>query len=168
MAFVYCTHTKQVAENYTTSATPNTEIDFLFVKPGSSRALLAIALAVQGKGAGLTALSGIVLRLKQWTTTGSSAGTATTPAPKNNLVPACVATAGMGVAGGTAAVTSGTGGPSIVGMASMGASGPGGRVAINVDDVPTLDGGANKSMDLFSSCPTASLSFEAELDTQEA
>lgn len=49
----------------------------------------------------------------------------------------------------------------------MGASGPGGWVAINPDDVPTLDGGANKSQDLFSSSPTASLQWEFELDHTE-
>lgn len=168
MPFIYNTHTKQVAENYTTSGTGNTEIDFLFLKPGASRALILLALKVQGKGAGLTALSGISIRAKHWITTSSSLGTATTPAPKHNLAPAAVATAGMGTGGGTAAVTSGTGGPNIVGYASMGASGPGGNVAVNPDDCPTLDGGANKSLDLFSACPTASLSFEAEAGHQEA
>jgi hypothetical protein len=64
-------------------------------------------------------------------------------------------------------ITSGTGGPQVVGYASMGASGPGGTVAINPDDVPLLDGGTTKSMDLFSSCPTASLQFEFEIDNSE-
>lgn len=167
MPFIYASESKQVAENYTTSATPNTQIDAAFWKPGASRLLAIVRMAVQGKGAGLTALSGIVLRLSQWTSTASSGGTATTPAPKNKLAPACVATAAMGAAGGTGAVTSGTGGPSIVGLASMGASGPGGSVAINPDDVPSLDGNANMSMDLFSACPTASLSYEFEVDNQE-
>jgi hypothetical protein len=167
MPFIYASATKQVAENYTTSGSGNTEIDFLFLKPGATRPLCVVALRVQGKGAGLTALSGIVIRPKQWTSTASSGGTSTTPAPKNNLAPACVATAGMGAGGGTGAVTSGTGGPSIVGLASMGASGPGGTVAINPDDCPVLDGNANKSYDLFSSCPTVSLSFEAACDSQE-
>lgn len=167
MPFMYDLHTKQVAENYTTSGTANTEIDFCFIKPGASRPFALAALKVQGKGAGLTALSGISIRAKHWTSTSSSAGTAATPAPKNNLVPACVATAGLGTAGGTAAVTSGTGGPNIVGYASMGASGPGGNVAINPDDAPLLDGGANKSLDFFSSSPTVSLSFEAEATIQE-
>lgn len=152
----------------TTSGSANTEIDFLFLKPGASRPLQVLALRVQGKGAGLTALSGISIRMKQWTSTASSGGTSTTPAPKNNLAPACVATAGMGAGGGTGAVTSGTGGPSIVGYASMGASGPGGTVPINPDDVPTLDGNANKSVDLMSASPTVSLSFECEVDNQEA
>lgn len=166
MPFIYCSHTKQVAENYTTSGSANTEIDFLFIKPGASRPVAIVALKVQGKGAGLTALSGISIRLKHFTGGASSGGTATTPTPKHNLAPACVATAGMGAGGGTGAVTSGTTAV-IVGYASMGASGPGGSVAINPDDVPTLDGNANKSMDLFSSCPTVSLNFEAEVDTQE-
>jgi hypothetical protein len=69
----------------------------------------------------------------------------------------------------TSTITSGTGGPQVVGYASMGASGPGGWVAINPDDVPTLDGNANKSMDLFSSSPTASASmaYEFAIDNTE-
>ena len=169
MPFIYEIHPKQVPlENMATSGTPNTEIDAAFVKPGASRPVQVTALRVQGKGAGLTALSGISIRLKQWTTTSSTAvgATAVTPQPKNNLAPACVATAGI-ASTASGAVTSGTGGPQVVGMASMGASGPGGLVAINPDDVPLLDGNANKSMDLFSSSPTASLSYEFAKDIQE-
>lgn len=157
--FIYNFQNKQVAENYATSGSANTEIDFLFIKPGASRAVGLLALRVQGKGAGLTALSGIEIRAKQWTTTASSSGTGTTPAPVNNLVPAAVATMGMGAGGGTGAVTSGTGGPSYVGGCGMGASGPGGWVAPNPDAPVLLDGGANKSIDLFSSSPTASMNF---------
>lgn len=167
MPFMYEIHPKQVPlENMTTSGTPNTEIDLSFLKPGASRPATVTALRVQGKGAGLTALSGISIRLKQWTTTAGSGGTAVTPQPKNNLAPACVATAGIATTA-QGAVTSGTGGPQVVGYASMGASGPGGLVAINPDDVPLLDGNANKSMDLFSSCPTAGLNFEFAQDSQE-
>jgi hypothetical protein len=167
MPFIYASQTKQVAENYQTSGTPNTEIDFLFLKPGATRPLCVLAIRVQGKGGGLTTLSGIAIRLKHWTSTSATGGTSTTPAPKNNLAPACVATAGMGAGGSTGAVTSGTGGPNIVGFASMGGSGPGGSVPINPDDAPVLDGNANKSADLFSSCPTANLNFEAQIDNQE-
>lgn len=168
MPFLYELSTKAQAENYTTSGTANTEIDFQFIKPGASRPVSIQALKVQGKGAGLTALSGISIRLKQWTSTASSGGTSATPSPKNKLVPACVATAGLGTSGGTASVTSGTGGPSQVGYASMGASGPGGNVAINPDDACLLDGNATMSMDLFSACPTVSLNFEVETTLQEA
>jgi hypothetical protein len=167
MPFLYDNQTKQIAENYATSGSGNTEIDFLFLKPGASRPLCIASMKCQGKGAGLTALSGISFRLKHWTSTASSGGTATTPAPKNNIAPAAVHTAGMGAGGGTGAVTSGTGGPNLVGYMSCGASGPGGHVAINPDDCPVLDGNANKSADLFSSSGTASLNFEAEVTTQE-
>jgi hypothetical protein len=168
MPFIYANHSKQNLENQGTSGTGNTELDQFFLKPGASRPAAIVALRVQGKGAGLTALSGISIRLKAWTTTSSTsvAGTSTTPAPKNKLAPACVATAGMATAAASS-ITSGTGGPNIVGYASMGASGPGGWVAINPDDVPLLDGGANMSLDLFSSSPTASLNWEFEADNTE-
>ena len=165
--FIYSWQTKQVAENYATSGSANTEIDFLFIKPGASRAVKFIAGRFQGKAAGLTALSGMAVRAKQWTSTASSGGTSTTPAPVNNLAPACVATMGMGASGGTGAVTSGTGGPSLVGGGGCGASGPGGWVAVNIDAPIVLDGGANKSIDLFSSAGTASLNFEAWGELEE-
>ena len=165
--FIYVIHPKQVPlENMTTSGTGNTEIDAAFIKPGASRPVIILTLRVQGKGAGLTALSGLVLRQKQWTSTASSGGTAATPFVKNNLAPASVATAGIATTAG-GAVTSGTGGPGVFGMASMGQSGPGGVAPINPDDSGLLDGGANKSVDLFSSCPTASLNYEFSQDLQE-
>jgi hypothetical protein len=146
-----------------------TKSEFFFLKPGASRPCAIVAIRVQGKGAGLTSLSGISIRLKQWTSTAATSvgGTSITPVPKNKLVPACVATAGMAsAAAGT--ITAGTGGPNYIGYASMGASGPGGWVAINPDDAPLLDGGATMSQDLVSSCPTAGLSFEYALDNSEA
>ncbi len=170
MPFVYANHSKmgaQALENLTTSSSVNTEQDFFFLKPGATRPIALIACRVQGKGAGLTALSGISIRIKQWnsTTSTTTGATSVTPVPKNNLAPAAAATAGLATTAAST-VTSGTGG-SYAGMATMGASGPGGWVAINPDDVPLQDGGANKSTDLVSSCPTASLSFEFEADNQE-
>ena len=160
MPFFYSTASKNIAENFTTSGTPNTEIDAAFWKPGATRPLSILAVPVQGKGAGLTALSGLAFRLKAFTSTASSGGTAVTPAAKDNRAPAAVATCGMGTSGGTNAVTSGTGGPSIVEVITCGASGPGGWVAINPDDAIVLDGGATKSIDLFSASGTASLNYE--------
>lgn len=167
MPFMYNISSKEVAENYTTSATPNTEIDAAFIKPGATRLVSLLAMRVWGKAAALTALSSISLRIKQWTTTGSSAGTAITPRPVNNLSPAAVATAAAGAAGGINAVTSGTGGPSVVKSMGCGASGPGGWVAINPDDAVVLDGNASKSIDLFSASPTASMGWEFSGDIQE-
>jgi hypothetical protein len=169
MPFLYASQAKQSMENFQTSGSSNTPLDVFFLKPGASRPAAIPAVRVQGKGAGLTALSGISIRLIQWTSTASTSvgGTSTTPAPKNNLAPACVATAGMATSAAST-ITSGTGGPNYVGYASMGASGPGGWVAINPDDVPLLDGGTTKSMDLSSSSPTASLNWEFEVDNSEA
>ncbi len=168
MPFIYSSQSKQALENFSTSSSANTQLDQFFLKPGASRPAAVVALRVQGKGAGLTALSGISIRLGQWTTTASTtvAGVASVPSPKHNLAPACVATAGM-VTAASSTITAGTGGPLYVGYASMGASGPGGWVAINPDDVPTLDGGANRSMDLFSSSPTANMAYEFECDNTE-
>ncbi len=168
MPFIYSSASKQQLESFSTSGSGNTQLDQFFMKPGATRPAAIVAIRVQGKGAGLTALSGMSVRLGQWTTTSSTsvAATSTTPSPKNILAPACVATAGM-VSSAASTVTSGTGGPLYVGLASMGASGPGGWVAINPDDVPLLDGNANRSMDLFSASGTASMSYEFELDNQE-
>ncbi len=132
-----------------------------------------MAVRVQGKAAAATNLSGISIRMKAWTTTSAATTTTTgssslvTPVPKNKLSPAAVATCGMtSITNGL--VTNGTGGPNMVGYASCGASGPGGWVAINPDDVPLLDGGANMSIDLFSASGATGLKFEAVMDITEA
>lgn len=167
MPFVYNVSSKSVAENYTTSGSANTEIDAAFFKPGATRVSNLIGFRVQGKGAGLTALSGLAFRLKQWTTTSSSSGTSITPAPVDNRAPAAVSTAAAGAGGGTGAVTSGTGGPNIVCAVGCGASGPGGWVAPNPDAMLALDGNANKSTDVFSASGTVSLNYEFSADIQE-
>src|SRR5262249_14303961 len=151
---------KNVAENYTTSGSGNTEIDAAFWKPGASRPLCITAIQVQGKGGGLTALSGMSFRIKAYTSTAASGGTAVTPGASDNRAPAAAATCGMGAGGGTGAVTDGTGGPTLVTLATCGASGPGGWVASTPDRALVLDGNANKSINLFSASPTASLNYE--------
>ncbi len=161
MPFVYAFASKSVAENFNVSASANTEIDAAFIKAGASRPCSLQALRVQGKGAALTALTGLIFRLKQWTSTASSGGSALALAPTDNRAPAAVSTGAAGTGGGTAAVTSGTGGPSIVGGCGCGASGPGGWVAATPDNNILLDGGATKSTDLFSaSGGTVSVPYE--------
>src|SRR5437867_548965 len=92
----------------TTNATPSTENDCFFVAAGAAgRSSMLQALYVVGRGAGLTAISGISFRLKKWFTTASAGGTAITPAPRDGTVQASKATAGYAAA----TVTSGTGGP---------------------------------------------------------
>jgi hypothetical protein len=166
MPYVYGWQTKMVAENYATSGSANTGIDFLFIKPGATRPVGLAGLRPIGKGAALTALSGIAIRAQQWTGGASSGGTAVTPTPVNNTAPACAHTMGMGAAGGTGAVTSGTT-AAYAGGCGHGASGPGGWAPLNPDALPALDGGANKSIDLFSASGQASLNFEVYGENSE-
>jgi len=150
--------------NFTTSATPNTETDALFIKPGASRAVNLTSVAVQGKGAGLTSLSGIIQRVKKWTTTASSGGSAITPSPRDPGAQAAKATAGQASAG----VTPGTGGPVLQIAFGCSASGPGSWSWLNNPDVAvTLEGGSNMSIDLFNSAGSASLVHELSCDIME-
>lgn len=162
MSFAYTTATKAVADTFVTSATPATEVDALFIKPGTRNVWVTL-LQVLGRGAGLTSLSGIAFRLKRWTTTASSSGTAITPGVKDAGAQAAKATAG----GASAGVTSGTGGPQIVAVCGCGAAGPGGWAARDQDSSCVVEGSANQSMDLFVASGTASLSYEAALEHAE-
>src|SRR5262245_22911256 len=119
----------QALENLTTNGSANTVNDVAFVKPGSTRAINFLALRCQGKGAGLTACSGIAMRLVQWTTTSSAStgATSVTPTPVDTRAPAAAATAGL-TSTASSTITVGTGGPLVVVACGMGASGPGGWV----------------------------------------
>lgn len=162
MPFVYTVPTKAVAENFTTNGTANTETDAMFVKPGT-RNIAVTLLQVMGKGAGLTALSGIAFRLKRYPTTAAAGGTAVTPSPKDPGAQASKATAGAASAG----VTVGTGTPLFVAVCGCGAAGPGGWSARDADSAGIVEGSANQSIDLFPSSGTVSLNYEAALEFQE-
>ncbi len=121
--------TISTATPYATSGTPSTEIDVAFLKPGAGAKASIYSVRGQGAGAGLTALTGIELNLKNWTT-ASTGGTAMTPRP-NSLAGAVAAqaTAAAGAGAGVNAVTAGSGGGTYRGGMGMGGSGPGGWVA---------------------------------------
>jgi len=160
MPFVYTSTTKSVADTFTTSGTASTEIDFMSIKPGV-RNVNVVGVAVLGRGAGLTSLSGIAFHLKRWTTTQSSGGTGVTPAPADPDSPSAKAT----VVAASAGVTSGTGGPTIQAMFGCGGASPGGWSAYNADAPKVIDGGSTtQSLDLFVESGTASLSYEAALE----
>src|SRR5262245_49925098 len=80
MPMCYVTQSVMQSTTYSTSATPSTEIDVFSTKPGTSRAPAGYSARGQGRGAGLTALTGISLNFKDWTT-ASTAGTTLTPTP---------------------------------------------------------------------------------------
>ena len=150
--------------NFTTSGVANTEVDALFIKPGASRCVSMIAAQVQGKGANLTSLSGIMQRVKKWTTTASSGGTAITPSPRDPGAQAAKATAGQASAG----VTPGTGGPVLQLAFGCSGSGPGNWSWLNNPDAAVLlEGGANQSIDFFNVSAAPSLLHELSVDIQE-
>lgn len=148
----------------TSNATPNTENDCFFVKPGTGRGVAMQSLYVHGKGAGLTAISGITFRVKVWPTTSSAAGTAITPTPRDVTIQASKATAAYAVA----TVTSGTGTAALQLSIGCGAAGPGGWVAPNPDSViGMIESAATKSVDVFNASGTASLNFELAAEIVE-
>lgn len=147
----------------TTNASGGTENDALFIKPGSTRNVFLQQMLIQGKAAALTSLSGIVARLKKWTTTASSGGTGITPTPRDVGMQASKATAGYATGG----VTSGTGGPALLGAFGCSAGGPGGWAAQNADSVHTLEAADNKSIDAFVSSPTASMGYDLSAEIGE-
>lgn len=161
MPFVYSSQSAQIATNFATSGTANTEVDQFFLKPGS-RNIGVQGLYVGGKGAGLTSISGIAYRFKKWTTTASTGG-ALTPTPRDPGMQAAKATSGAASAG----VTPGTGGPTYIGGCVSGAAGPGGWVAPNTDSLIVLEGSATQSIDLFSASGTISLNFEFAVEHVE-
>lgn len=156
MPLVY-TLSLATAGNLTTNATPNTETDAFFVKAGVRNVGLQ-AVYVQGKGAGLTAISGIGFRLIKLTT-ASTAGTGMTPSPKDAGFQAAKHTAASRPTIGTTRVNHHVFG--------CGAAGPGGYVAPNVDSPLTLEGGGALSIDMLDVSGTASLAYEFSAETFE-
>jgi hypothetical protein len=148
----------------TTNATPNTENDCFFVKPGANRTLFFYEFKPRGAGASLTQISGIGFRLKKWTATSSSGGTAITPSPRQGSYAAASHTSGF--AAGT--VTPGTGGPTLLASFGAGSTTPGPWTAgRDLDQAYTVDGAQNQSLDIFNTCGAASQNFELDVGTAE-
>ena len=161
MPFVYGV---EVGANFTTSATPATEIDALFVKPGAGALVSMISGWMQGKMSAATVLNGIVQRIKVWTSTASSGGTGITPSPHDQRSPASSATAGQATAG----VTPGTGGPALKDGFGCTATGPGAWDSLgDLNRAISLAAGATQSIDLFNSSAAASIAFETGVNIQE-
>jgi len=145
------------AGNLTTNGTPNTETDAFFLKAGVRSAALQ-SVMLMGKGAGLTAISGIIMRIIKFTV-ASTAGTGITPTPKDPGMQAAKATAASRPTAGSTRVNRITFG--------CGAAGPGGWVAPNVDSMEVLEGGGALSIDGMDASGTASLVYELSAEFQE-
>lgn len=169
MPFCYTLQSATISTSapYSTSGTPSTELDFFFLKAGTGAKASIYNLRAQGRGAGLTALTGIALNLKNWTT-ASTSGTAMTPRP-NSLAGAVAAqaTAAAGAAAGVNVVTAGSGGGTYRGGMGMGGSGPGGWVAANPDAAIEQAAASAGSIDWVSLSGTASMLFDWALEFSE-
>lgn len=146
------------AGNTTCNATPNTENNTGYATPGAARLLSLLAFYACGKGAGLTAISGIIHRIVRFTT-ASTSGTAITPGPRDFGAQAAKATAASGGTTGSVRVL----GPII----GCGAAGPGAWVAANADAMINVESGSGDSIDMLNACGTASLTFEWSAEIQE-
>ena len=156
MPMVYAT-SLATAGNLTTNATPNTETDAFFLKAGARNAALQ-DITVGGKGAGLTAISGIAFRVVKFAT-ASTAGTGMTPAPVDSSMSAATATAGSRPTAGATRTNRF--------VFTCGAAGPGGWVAPNQDSMELQPGSAATSVDMFDVSGTASLNYEFSFHHQE-
>jgi hypothetical protein len=142
--------------NTATNGTANTESNVFSIKAGARNAVLQ-SLYIIGKGAGLTAISGIAMRIVAWAT-GSTSGTAITPTPKDPGMEAAKATV-------VSAATNGTTRTNHLSF-GCGAAGPGGWVAPNPDSA-IVQVGSTTSTDCLSVSGTVSLNFEWSGELQE-
>jgi hypothetical protein len=164
--FVYLTtlataeSTTSTAAMYTTNGTANTTTDHVRLLTGSTRGAGIQACYVVGRGAGLTAISGISLRFMRFAT-ASTSGTAASVRPRDPGAQAAVTT------GFTLPTIGAT--PTLQVAFGCGAAGPGGWVAPNPDSVIYLvaGGGANGNVDLLSGSGTVSLPFDATIEHVE-
>jgi hypothetical protein len=136
--------------NLTTNGVANTETATFGVNSGVRNVALQAMYAI-GKAAGLTAISGIAFRILRWGT-GSTAGTAITPTPKDSGMAASAAAAASRPTVGTTRTNRVVFG--------CGAAGPGGWVAPNPDSVELIPGGGAESIDAMDVSGTISLNFE--------
>ncbi len=141
------------AGNTTTNASANTESATFSIKAGAANVGLK-SMYVIGKGAGLTAISGIAHRLVHFAT-ASTAGTAITPAPKDSRLQGLLAAKATVVSGQTVGTTR-----TNKVIFGCGAAGPGGWVAPDVDSWESLIASGADSLDALNVSGTVSLPFE--------
>lgn len=146
--------------NVATNGTANTDTDHLRLLTAAARTASVQGFTMGGKGAGLTAISGIVLRLVRFAT-ASTAGSTITPRPRGPSSPAAGLTAFTGPTVGTTQTLQATG--------YCGAAGPGGWVARDADSCIQLEagGGANGNLDAISQSGTVALNFEYSIEHNE-
>ena len=150
-----------VGAQYTTNGTANTLTDHIRFLTVSPRACSIQGIYVVGRGAGLTAISGIMFRVMRLAT-ASTAGTAATPHPRDPGSQAAATTP-------FTLPTIGSGAVATALVIGCGAAGPGGWVSPNPDSNIYLAtaGGANGNADIVSGSGTVSLGFDMTVEHSE-
>lgn len=148
------------ATPYACHATPNTEDPTLVLRQ-ATRGFDLQALFAQGRGAALTAITGIGYRVRRWTTAGSG-GTSITPAPRR-----IGTTASTTAADKVSAITPGTVSGAYQLAFSCGAAGPGGWVARDEDSMIHVEGGGSDELNINSVCGVASLLHHVSAEIRE-
>jgi len=144
MPFIYDVAHDGTAKFLATSGTANTELANMALRQ-ATRGFNLNAVRVQGRGAGLTTLTGISFVVRRWTTAGSG-GTAATPAPRRIGTTASTTAA----TSCDSAITAGTVSGAVQAMFGCGAAGPGGFVARDDDSKIHVEGGSSDELDIFS------------------
>lgn len=148
------------ATPYATHATPNTEDPTLVLRQ-ATRGFDLMSIFVQGRGASLSAISGIGYRVRRWTTAGSG-GTAITPAPRR-----IGTTASTSAADKVTTITPGTVSGAYQLSFGCGAAGPGGWVARDADSAIHVEGGGSDELDINSVSGVASLLHHVSAEIME-
>jgi hypothetical protein len=151
----------------TTSGTPNTELPMLSIRGvASPRQPGIIGLYVHGRGAGLTAITGISFRIKLMASAFSTGGTALTASPRD---PGAQAAATTNITYAGTAITDGTG-PSLRLSIGCGAAGASGWFAQSEQAVISQKynaGGNPGCMDTYVASGLASMKFEMSQEFSE-
>lgn len=143
MPFVYG-FAKDTEAAYATHATPNTD-DPTIVLRQTTRNVELQALYCLGRGAALTAITGIGYRVRRWTTVGTG-GTAIA-----NVAPRRIGTTALTViVDKISAITPGTISGAVQVAFGCGAAGPGGWVARDEDSKITMEAGSADELDINS------------------
>ncbi len=151
--------------NQATNATGNTESTHYRYLTGATRGCTINYISAVGKASAATTISGISFRIKRWTTTTSTGGTALTPSPRDQQAQAAI----TGVSSDATAITAGTGGPAYQGFFGCGKAGPGGWWQQTPDNGIFLPagGGVPGNADVVSASAEVSLNFEMQLEHAE-
>jgi hypothetical protein len=159
MPFVYAIEGAP-ATPYATHATPNTNDPTVSIRQVTKGVDLQ-AIYVLGRGAALTAITGIGYRVRRWTTAAVD-GTQITPNPRR-IGTTATTTAWDKVTTLTAGTVSGAYQLSF----GCGAAGPGGWVARDADSAIHLEGGGSDELGINSVCGVASMLHHVSCEIAE-